>query len=104
MQIQKYVPVLIPTLNRYKHFKRCLESLERCSGAEHTDVFIGLDYPPSDKYVDGWKLIDEYLSEKERGHGFNNLTVIRRYFNCGVGNPSSNGNLLLQEIHQNYDK
>ena len=38
MKITKYAPIVIPTLNRYEHFKRCLESIERCTGAEYTDV------------------------------------------------------------------
>ena len=64
MEIKQYAPVWIPTLNRFEHFKRCLESLERCTGADKTDVYVGLDYPPSDKYVEGWKKIDAYLAEK----------------------------------------
>ncbi len=102
-EIHKYAPVLIPTLNRYDHFKRCLESLESCTGADKTDVYVGLDYPPSEKYVDGWKKIDAYLAEKEKNHGFKNLFVRRRDHNCGVGNPNSNGNLLLNEILHEYD-
>lgn len=50
-----YAPVIIPTLNRYDHFIKCLESLEKCSGAEYTEVFVALDFPPSNKYIEGWK-------------------------------------------------
>lgn len=35
-----YAPVVIPTLNRFDHFKRCLESLERVDmliAKEHLD-------------------------------------------------------------------
>ncbi len=53
MEITTYAPVLIPTLNRYEHFKRCLESLELCTGADKTDVYVGLDFPPSEKYHKG---------------------------------------------------
>lgn len=66
MEIKQYAPVLIPTLNRYEHFKRCLESLERCTGADMTDVYVGLDYPTSDKYRKGWQKIDLFLKEKEK--------------------------------------
>lgn len=104
MEITQYAPVVIPTLNRYEHFKRCLESLERCSGAEYTDVYIGLDYPPSDKYIEGWKLIDEYLINKEGKNGFKNLIVKRRETNCGVGGPTDNGDLLVKEILLDYDR
>lgn len=98
-----YAPVLIPTLNRYDHFKRCLESLERCTGADKTDVYVGLDFPPSEKYVEGWKKIDAYLAVKEKNHGFKNLYVRRRSHNCGVGKPNSNVALLRKEIESTVD-
>ena len=103
-EIRHYAPVCIPTLNRYEHFKRCLESLEKCTGADKTDVYVGLDYPPSEKYVEGWKKIDAFLADKEKNHGFKNLYVRRRDHNCGVGNPNSNGNLLLNEVRQVSDR
>ncbi len=99
---KQYAPVFIPTLNRYDHFKRCLESLEQCTGAEMTDVYIGLDYPPSEKYVEGWEKIDLFLKEKENHNGFKNLIVRRRDHNCGVGTPNSNARLLRQEVESYY--
>lgn len=101
---KKYAPVYIPTLNRFEHFKRCLESLERCTDADKTDVYVGLDYPPTEKYVEGWKKIDEYLSEKEKNHGFKNLYVRRRDHNCGVGSKTSNNALLREEIRKVSDR
>lgn len=101
--LSKYAPVMIPTLCRYEHFKRCLESLERCTGADKTDIYVGLDYPPSEKYVDGWKKIDEYLKEKERSNGFHHLNVRRRDHNCGVSNAGSNVGLLMDEIRKFSD-
>lgn len=103
-KLKLYAPVAIATLNRYDHFTRCLESLERCSLAEYTDVYVGLDYPPSEKYIEGWKKIDAYLLEKEKTHKFKNLFVRRRDHNCGVANPNSNSSLLLSEIQQKYDR
>ena len=103
MEVINFAPVVIPTLNRFEHFKRCLESLERCTGADKTDVYVGLDFPPSEKYVEGWKKIDAYLTEKEKKHGFKNLYVRRRDHNCGVGNPNSNFGLLNKEIEQKCD-
>lgn len=46
MEIKQYAPVVIPTLNRYDHFKACLESLEKCK----TDVYVVLDFSPSEEY------------------------------------------------------
>ena len=98
-----FAPVIIPTLNRYEHFRQCLESLEKCVGAEHSDVYVGLDYPPTEKYVDGWKKIGNYLLDKQMAHKFKSLTVFRRKHNCGVGTPNSNGSVLVREVSALYD-
>lgn len=99
-----YAPVRIHTLNRYEKFKACFESLERCTGADQTEVFIGIDYPPSDKYVEGWKLITEFMKEKELSHPFKALHVYYRNHNCGVGNPNSNAALLHKEVISRFDR
>lgn len=104
LEIRTWAPVAIPTLNRFEHFKRCLESLEKCTGANETDVYVGLDYPPSDNYIEGWKKIDEYLTKKEKLNGFKNLYVRRRDHNCGVMNPHDNGTLLIEEIQKVSDR
>jgi len=96
--ITTYAPVVIPTLNRYEHFKRCIESLEKCTGADKTEVYVGLDYPPSEKYVEGWKKIDEYLKEKEHNNRFTKLIVKRRDHNLGICNPKSNDQTLINEL------
>ena len=102
--IISYAPVIIPTLNRYEHFKRCLESLEKCTGAEKADVYVALDYPPSDKYVNGWKLVDAYLKSKANNNRFKNLFVIRRERNYGIGKKDGNYESLLEEIKKVSDR
>ena len=104
MDIQTFAPVLIPTLNRYEHFKRCLESLEKCTYADQTDVYIALDYPPSEQYKNGWIKIASYLQGKEKVNGFKKLEVIHRNHNYGVGHMKSNGILLVNEIMKTYDR
>lgn len=104
MEIKKYAPVIIPTLNRYEHFKRCLNSLERCTGADKTDVYVGLDYPPSEKYIEGWKKIDAFLLDKEKHNGFNKLYVRRRDHNCGTVGEGNNYRLLYDEIKKVTNK
>ena len=101
---QEYAPVVIPTLNRFKHFKRCLESLEHCTGAKYTDVYVALDYPPSEKYQEGWKKIDSYLTEKKVHHGFRHLFVVRRTYNLGICKPDGNYELLLKDLSKVYDR
>lgn len=77
----KYAPVVIPTLNRYEHLKRCVESLAKCTHAKKTELVVGVDYPPAEKYVDGWKKISEYVNHIE---GFRKVTIIRRDYNFGA--------------------
>ena len=46
-----FYPVVIPTLNRFDHFRNCVESLVRCTHADKTELIIGLDFPPYEKYI-----------------------------------------------------
>ena len=93
-----YAPVIIPTLNRFDCFKRCLESLELCTGSAFTEVYVGLDFPPSKKYEDGWIKLDAYLREKEKNNSFKKLTVFRRIQNCGVANANGNSAQLRKFV------
>ena len=100
-----YAPVIIPTLNRYDHFRQCLESLENCVNADKTTVYIGLDYPPADKYIEGWRKIDHYLIDKEQNNSFFKLIIIRRKENCGLSGLNSNSKLLYRQIKDDgYDR
>ncbi len=76
-----YAPVLIPTLSRYNHFVKCIQTLQENGLAPATELFIGVDYPPSDQYVEGYKAIREYT---ERGiSGFSKVNVIYHTENQG---------------------
>ena len=76
-----FAPVIIPTLNRYNHLRRCVESLARCTNANETELIIGLDYPPSEKYEEGWRKINDYLPTIT---GFKNVTILKRDSNYGA--------------------
>lgn len=78
---QSFAPVIIPTLNRYEHLRRCIESLAKCTHAKETELIIGLDYPPSEKYEKGWKMIREYLPTVT---GFKKVTILNREHNLGA--------------------
>lgn len=54
-------PIIIPTLCRYEHFVRLMESLKRNPWAKYTPVYVNVDYPPAEKYMEGWKAIKDYL-------------------------------------------
>ena len=92
-----YYPVLIPTLNRYQHFKECVESLAACTHADKTELVIGLDYPPAEKYVEGWKKIKEYIPTII---GFAKITVFEHSYNLGA---RSNMLFLCDYGFEHYD-
>lgn len=90
-------PVMIPTLNRFHHFKRCVESLGQNTHANKTVLYIGLDYPPSPKYKEGWLKIKEYIPTI---NGFKNIILIEHKDNLGA---VANWDFLVNEIKKNYD-
>lgn len=81
MKIDVFAPILIPTLNRYEHFKCCVESFARCTYANQSELVIGLDFPPSEKYQLGYNQIKDYLQTIS---GFKKITVLRAEHNLGV--------------------
>lgn len=86
MEIETFVPIIIPTLNRYEHFKKCVETLSQCKYADKTELVIGLDYPPAERYVDGWKRIKEYLPTIS---GFKKVVVFEERENIGAAKNAS---------------
>lgn len=98
MDNQRYAPIVIPTLCRSEHFKRCVESLSRCSLANQTELFIGLDYPPSDKYRPGYEAICDFIPTIT---GFGKVTVIKRDRNYGA---VENMNDLVKIVLGQYDR
>lgn len=92
-----YYPVIIPTLNRFRHFKECVESLSKCTHADKTELVIGLDYPPSEKYIEGWNFIKEYIPSIV---GFAKVTCFEHKCNLGA---SGNEAFLKNYVFQKYD-
>lgn len=94
-----FAPIIIPTLDRYKHLEKCISSLQRCTNANKTDLIVSVDYPISDKYASGQKKIIEYLSKVE---GFAKKIVIEQKSNLGA-----KGNFLflidyVLQVYENY--
>lgn len=96
-----YAPVKIITLNRYEHFRRCLESLENNTWAEYTEVFVSVDYPTKEEHWEGYKKIRAYLEEKEQENAFSKLNIYVQDKNLG---PSGNSNFLEKIIFKKYDR
>lgn len=92
-------PIIIPTLCRYEHLKRCIESLQKNELALQTELFIGLDYPAKEAHWPGYKKIKEYI---EHGiEGFYKVTVIVHAENKGA---DQNIDILRQRVYEEYDQ
>lgn len=92
-----YYPVVIPTLCRFEHFKRCVESLAKNTHAKNTELIIGLDYPARKEHWDGYKKICNYLTEIE---GFKEITIIKHDANIGA---IKNLNTIRDYAYKKYD-
>lgn len=97
--VNKCAPVIIPTLCRYEHFKRCIESLKRNSWAKYTDLYIGLDFPEKESHFEGYQKIKAYL---DKGiDGFANVIIIKNDKNMGaIGNSLA----LSRAVSDKYDR
>jgi len=93
-----FAPVLIPTLCRSKHFIRLMESLKRNTWAKYTDVYVGLDYPPSEKYRQGWQEICDYVDNGDFSC-FAKFVVFKRTENYGSARNASH---LIEYAYEHY--
>lgn len=94
-----YAPIAIPTLNRVVHLKRCIESLAKNPEAKETVLYLGIDYPPSDKYREGYEQILEYVEDGIEG--FKDVVVVKREENLGA---LRNTWALRDLVYANYDR
>ncbi len=76
-----YAPIIIPTLNRAVHLKRCVESLKMNPEAKYTDLYISVDYPPDERYYQGYPEVKEYVKSIE---GFGSVNVFLQDHNLGA--------------------
>lgn len=75
-------PVIIITLNRYKHLRRCIESLKQNGLAKETDLYVGLDYPPGPQYEEGYRKVQDYLNCGI--DGFHEVIIVKQSANKGM--------------------
>lgn len=76
-----YAPIVIVTYNRFSHFVRCVESLRRCTGAENSELFVGIDYPLKE---DHRKAHDEICDYCKTITGFKSVNIFVRETNYGL--------------------
>jgi hypothetical protein len=91
-------PIIIPTLNRYNHFRNCVESLEKNKFASDSDLIVALDFPLRENHWEGYNQILKYLTEII---GFKSVKVIKRAENFGA---ERNLFSALSEVFETYDR
>lgn len=96
-----YAPVIIPTLNRDTHLKRCITSLQENSWAPLTELYISLDYPPTEKYLEGYRRVKAFL---EAGiSGFKAVHIYMQEKNLGaLGNTDFLVDRLVEDGYDRY--
>lgn len=94
----EYAAVIIPTLNRDKHLRRCVESLLKNREAKMTDIYISVDYPPTKKYAKGYFEVLEYVKTIT---GFASVNLYYQEKNLG---PGLNRKFLEEKIAKKHDK
>ncbi len=97
--VTNFAPIIIPTLCRYDHFKRCVESLTRCTHADKTELIIGLDFPLKESHKEGYSKISDYINSGISG--FRKVTVIRHSRNIGA---IRNYHYILDYAFNLYDR
>lgn len=94
-----FAPVLIITLCRFEHFKKCILSLAANSYADQTIVYVALDFPAREKHHKGYKAIQEYLSVT--AFPFKEMRIIKRSENYGA---SKNYEEAQKEVFKTFDR
>ncbi len=94
-----YAPVMIITCNRDQHLARCIASLAKNGYASETELFISVDYPPEDRYVDGWNRVCRLLERPIEG--FKKVNIYLQEKNLG---PLGNEDFLFRKVFALYDR
>lgn len=93
-----YAPIIIPTLNRYEHLKRCVESLQNNAWAKYTELYISVDHPSREEHIIGYNKIMEFVHKID---GFAKTHIYIQKKNLGVGN---NMEFLYEKVFEKYDR
>lgn len=94
---KRYAPVAIITCNRIKHLSACIDSLSRCTHADKTELYISVDYPPDERYVDGWEKVKEYLTDIQ---GFQKVHIWIQDVNLG---SVCNEEFVYDKVFEDHD-
>lgn len=94
----KYAPIAIATLNRDKHLEKCLDALVSNRHFKETKIYISVDYPPNEKYEEGYEKVKQLLIQK---YGkYENINIIYHEKNLG---PIENYAFIKDKIFCDLD-
>lgn len=94
-----YAPVAVWTLNRYEHLRCCIDSLKKNKYAIDTEVYISLDFPPSEGYKEGYDKVRAYLHQNISG--FKKIIIFEQKKNLGsIGNFM----FILNKVYEVHDR
>lgn len=92
-------PVVVSVYNRFEHFKRCIESLQRNPLSRDSDLIILSDAP----YIDVHKeVIDQIRSYILKIEGFNNIIPFFRTENKGAHRSIIEGVCAVLEDYDSF--
>lgn len=91
--IEKYAPIIVPTCNRIHHLKNCIYSLKNCIDADKTMLFISVDYPPNERYRNGYEEVLKFVKE-----GIEGFKLIKLYIQDKNLGPVDNIAFLVDEV------
>ena len=95
----KKTAIVLPTLCRDKHLKKCLDSLMKNPWAKYVDLYVALDYPAKDSHWPGYRRI---LMLMERDYSmFRSFHLIKRTTNYGA---DRNMDSLYEEVIKDYEQ
>ena len=94
----EFAPVIIPTLNRDVHLRRCLDSLAANTGTEHTELYISVDFPPHERYRPGYERVKALLE----GYDFSMFRKVHIFYQEKNLGPGGNYAFLQDAVRGAY--
>lgn len=91
-------PIIIPTCNRARHLKACVESLQNNTLSNYTDIFISVDYPPNDLYKKGYEETCLFVNRLKNNSNFRSVHCFFQSTNLGI---YKNSWFLKNELRKN---
>ena len=80
MSQQIFSPIFVSVHTREKHFRKCIESLQKCTDAKSTELYVSSDYYRNDEEKESVLSIRKYINSLK---GFKKINPI--FFNKNVG-------------------